>query len=283
MSAWRASGELCHTSRDGTSLKAICHAASELGLAARALKVSLRNLSEMPLPAIVHWEGNHWMVLVRRRLGARARGRSGGRGCASIPREEFERSGPGYAALFDYTEAFEQAPEAQSALHGSGPFLAGTSSRLRAGAAARGRVTLLELLFPVFTQMVVDTVIVENDVGLLNIILLAMAVALVFMQLANLVQEYLLSFAAVRIDAAILDFLTRQLLSLPLTLFQQPPHRRHPAPAGRGAAGAEFAVQHGIGGLLALSHARRRHRPDAGVQPVADRGLPGDDAGLCRR
>src|SRR4030095_7138192 len=55
--------QLCHTSYDGTSLKAICNAAGELGLAARALKISLRNLRHMPLPAIIHWEGNHWMVL----------------------------------------------------------------------------------------------------------------------------------------------------------------------------------------------------------------------------
>ena len=57
------SGSFVTPPRDGTSLKAICRAAIELGLAARALKVSLRNLSVMPLPAIVHWEGNHWMVL----------------------------------------------------------------------------------------------------------------------------------------------------------------------------------------------------------------------------
>src|SRR5205807_8026579 len=36
--------QLCHTATDGTSLKALCRAAIELGLAARALKVSLRNL-----------------------------------------------------------------------------------------------------------------------------------------------------------------------------------------------------------------------------------------------
>ena len=36
--------ELCHTATDGTSLKAISRAATELGLAARALKISVRNL-----------------------------------------------------------------------------------------------------------------------------------------------------------------------------------------------------------------------------------------------
>ena len=56
--------QLCHTARDGTSLKALTHAATELGLASRALKVSLRNLPQMPLPSIIHWQGNHWMVLI---------------------------------------------------------------------------------------------------------------------------------------------------------------------------------------------------------------------------
>ena len=113
-------------------------------------------------------------------------------------------------------------------------------------------VTVLQLLFPVFTQVVVDTVIVENDPGLLTTILIAMAVTVVFVQLANLAQEYLLSFVAVRIDAAILDFLTRQLLSLPLEYFSS----RRTGDIQRRLDGArqvrQFAVQHGIGGLLAL-------------------------------
>src|SRR5262249_17797364 len=47
--------QLCFTSTDGTSLRALCRAATELGLAARPVKVSARNLTEMPLPAVVHW------------------------------------------------------------------------------------------------------------------------------------------------------------------------------------------------------------------------------------
>jgi ATP-binding cassette subfamily B protein len=47
------------TSTDGTSLAGIAHGAERLGLAARTLKVSKRLLDELPLPAIVHWEGNH--------------------------------------------------------------------------------------------------------------------------------------------------------------------------------------------------------------------------------
>jgi CRP-like cAMP-binding protein len=55
--------QLVHTSIDGTSLRALCHAATELGLAARSVKASKRNLDQMPLPAIAHWQGNHWVVV----------------------------------------------------------------------------------------------------------------------------------------------------------------------------------------------------------------------------
>jgi ABC-type bacteriocin/lantibiotic exporter with double-glycine peptidase domain len=31
--------------------------------AARAVKASATGLAQLPLPAIVHWDGNHWVVL----------------------------------------------------------------------------------------------------------------------------------------------------------------------------------------------------------------------------
>src|SRR6202040_1955748 len=115
--------QLCHTATDGTSLKALCRAANELGLAARALKVSLRNLSAMPLPAIVHWEGNHWIVLyhVDEQF---VRVADPALGLRRMPRREFEAKWTGYAALFDYTTAFEQTPESKPALAWIVPFLA---------------------------------------------------------------------------------------------------------------------------------------------------------------
>jgi hypothetical protein len=55
--------ELLFTSTDGTSLRGLCRGAEGLGLAARSVKASVRNVDQMPLPAIIHWGGNHWVVL----------------------------------------------------------------------------------------------------------------------------------------------------------------------------------------------------------------------------
>src|SRR5437660_258440 len=149
--------QLCHTATDGTSLKALCRAAVELGLAARALKVSLRNLPVMPLPAIVHWEGNHWMVLYDVDE-AQVRVADPALGLRKIPRKEFEQKWSGYAALFDYTIAFEQTPESKPSMAWVWPFLAKFRKILLQVLALAVAVSCLELLFPLFTQLVVDKV-----------------------------------------------------------------------------------------------------------------------------
>src|SRR5882757_3341673 len=245
--------QLCHTATDGTSLKALCRAAIELGLAARALKVSLRNLPVMPLPAIVHWEGNHWMALydvdeMHVRVADPALG------LRKIPRKEFEQKWSGYAALFDYTIAFEQAPESKPSLAWVWPFLAKFRKILMQVLGLALAVSFLQLLFPVFTQMVVDKVIVENDLGLLKTIILGMLAAIIFVQLAAIAHEYLLAFTAVRLDTAILHFLSRQLLSLPMSYFT----RRRTVDIQRRLDGPRqvrrFAVEHGVAALLAMVH-----------------------------
>ena len=72
-----------------------------------------------------------------------------------------------------------------------------------------------------------------------------------FMVASMAVQRYLLSWVAVRIDAATLDFLTRRLLALPMSYFAS----RRTGDIQRRLAGMrqvrEFLVQHGVAGLTA--------------------------------
>lgn len=242
--------QLCHTSHDGTTLKAISHAATELGLAARALKVSLRNLPQLPLPAIIHWEGNHWMVLfdISEKF---VRVADPATGLRRIPRAEFEQKWSGYAALFDYTVAFEKAPEGRPALAWMLPFFAKYRVSLLQSFLLAAVVSALQLLFPVCTQVVVDRVIVEQDVSLLLVSVIGLAAAGGFMLVTSLIEQYLLSFATVHIDTAILDFLMRQLLALPMSYFNS----RRTGDIQRRLEGARqirlFMVQHGVGALLA--------------------------------
>ena len=120
----------------------------------------------------------------------------------------------------------------------------------------------------------------KTTVGLLKTILLGMLAALVFVQLFTLAQEYLLAFAAVRIDTAVLDFLSRKLLSLPMSYFNS----RRTGDIQRRLEGArqvrQFAVQQGVGAVLAADLRGGRDHSNGDVQSVAHVRLFGNDASL---
>ena len=242
--------ELCQTASDGTSLKALCAAGNELGLPARALKVSPQHLDQMPLPAICHWDGNHWVVVYR--VDAKnVYIADPARSCLAVPRAEFLKKWTGYAALYDYTQEFASTPETAAGLAWLWPFLLEHSSAIRLAAGLAALVSVLGLLFPVFTQLVVDKVLVDSDLQLLTVMLPAMIAVLVFLLASSVIQQYLLSFVAVRIDSAVLDFLTRRLLALPMSYFKS----RRTGDIQRRLDGArqmrQFLVEQGVDGLLA--------------------------------
>lgn len=242
--------QLCHTSHDGTSLSALTNAASELGLAARAVKVSPRNLPHMPLPAIVHWGGNHWTVLYRVNKDSVLLA-DPGRGHRRISTPEFLRQWSGYSALFDYTPDFENAPEGTSALSWLWPFFTQFRWTFVQALLLAVIASSLVLLLPIFTQVITDRVIVRKDPDLLLLIITGMVVAQLFTLGANLLQQYLLSFVTVKIDSAMLDYLTRKLLSLPMSYFSS----RRTGDIQRRLDGARqirtFIVQQAMGGILA--------------------------------
>jgi ATP-binding cassette subfamily B protein len=244
--------QLVNTGLDGTSLRSICTAAEELGLAARSVKASLHNVDRMPLPAICHWDTDHWLVLYH--LTARkAFVADPALGFRRLPREEFGRRWTGYAALFDYTPAFEQAPRATRGLSWLWPIVKPHTASIAKALGLAVVISALQMVLPVFTQVIVDRVLVEQDLSLLRLLIVAMGATMVFIVAALLVQRYLLSFAAVRIDAAGLDFVTRRLLALPMSYFAT----RRTGDLQRRIEGMrqvrDVLVQHGIAGVTAIA------------------------------
>jgi ABC-type bacteriocin/lantibiotic exporter with double-glycine peptidase domain len=109
------------------------------------------------------------------------------------------------------------------------------------------------MVLPVFTQVIVDRVLVEQDLTLLRLLIVAMGGTMVFIVASLLAQRYLLSFAAVRIDAAGLDFITRRLLALPMSYFAT----RRTGDLQRRIEGVrqirDLLVQNGIAGVTAVA------------------------------
>ncbi len=53
----------CEVSRDGTAAAGIVRAAKSYGLECKGLNVHIRQLKDLPLPLIVFWEFNHFLIL----------------------------------------------------------------------------------------------------------------------------------------------------------------------------------------------------------------------------
>jgi ATP-binding cassette subfamily B protein len=242
--------QLVHTGLDGASLRAICQGANELGLAARAVKASPSNLHQMPLPAIVHWDGNHWVVLYD--VGKdHVRVSDPGVGKRRIARKQFDEKWTGYAALFDYTTEFEKNEESRVGFTWLLPFFKPFVGLIAKSTALALIVSGLQMVIPVFTQVIVDRVLVERDLQLLHVLIAGMGAIIVVSLVASLIERYLLAWMAVRIDSGTLDFLTRRLLSLPMAYF----NTRRTGDIQRRLAGIwqvrEFLVEHGSAALTA--------------------------------
>jgi ATP-binding cassette subfamily B protein len=216
-----------HTGPAGPSLRSLCRGAEELELAARSIQAVPKHLSEMPLPAIVHTQGNQWLVLydADRKWAHVA---DPAQGLRRIGRAEFEKNWSGYAILFDYVKDIpkpaakteEDQPRRRNiGLRWLWPFFRPFAGSMLKAVALAFMASAMEMLRPVFTQIVIDRVLVGNDRDLMKVIIASLAGVLLFSILTLVVQRYLLSFIVVRFDGAILDYITRKLLALPMTYF----------------------------------------------------------------
>src|SRR5690554_6030336 len=62
---------LSETTRAGSSMLGLSEAAEKMGFRTLGVKLSLKDLKEAPLPCILHWNKNHYVVLYK--IGSRMR------------------------------------------------------------------------------------------------------------------------------------------------------------------------------------------------------------------
>ncbi|HEY2601848.1 MAG TPA: peptidase domain-containing ABC transporter [Thermoleophilaceae bacterium] len=206
------------TGQEGTSLRGIMRAAEEAGLEGRAMKASKDRLDDLPLPAIIHWDANHWVVLYAVE-GDRVRIADPGRGLRRLSRAEVDEKWSGWCATFRPTPRLDDAPVEHLDLAWVRPFVRPLRLKLAIATILAIAATALELVAPVLTQHVVDAAANQNSTRVT--LLVVLIVALLFLGLGvSLFQRRMLARAAVRMDAEALDFVSGRLLELPLKYFE---------------------------------------------------------------
>ena len=97
----------CGVSRDGSRAVNILKAARSYGLVADGYSLDPESLATMPLPCIIHWNFNHFVVL-KGFKGKWAYLNDPARGSIRVSLEEFDRSFTGIALCFEPGESFEE-------------------------------------------------------------------------------------------------------------------------------------------------------------------------------
>ena len=234
------------TSLDGTSLRGLKRGGEEIGLAMRTVKSSPDRLDALPLPAIIHWGANHWVVLY-----APGRIADPERGRRRVSREEIAKQWSGYAALCAPTERLADAPRGGIDLRWLAPFVRPHRRTLIVAVALAVVAAGLEMLLPIFSQRVVDDAIPQHDSGAINVIVVVMLAILAVSIAAAIGQRYLLARVAAKVDGQSLDYVTERLLRLPMRYFET----RRTGDIERRVNGMrqvrQVLVQQGVGALTA--------------------------------
>lgn len=207
------------TSVDGTTLRGLQRGGEEIGVAVRTIKSSQEGLDDLPLPAILHWGGNHWVVL-HRVDGDRVWLADPALGRRRIDREELGGAWSGFTALPAPTPKLAEAPRQRIEVAWLWPLIRPHRRTYAIALLLAFVVSGLEMLLPLFSQRAVDDVVGSNDRSELNLILVQMAGVIALATGASLLQRLMLARAAVELDRAALDRLTSRLLLLPMRYFE---------------------------------------------------------------
>ena len=210
-------------SMKGSTLADLMTVASDLELAPRALRLELEELGKLRVPAILHWDLNHFVVLER--VGPRtvtlldpASGRR------TLPLREVSRHFTGVALELSPTPDFKPVEI------GSRTRLTDLWSRLvnyrSAAAQVLGLSVLLQLtalVMPFFLQLSIDEGIGQGDASLLLLLLIGFGAVFALNAATRALRDWVVLTLGESLSYQLGGNVVRHLLRLPLGFFE----RRH--------------------------------------------------------
>ena len=245
-------------SKEGVSLLGIAEAAEKVGFNAKGVSLTYEELTKgAKLPAILHWEQNHFVVAHPKSFpGGRTWSRlfakgnieiaDPGKGMVIYTKEEFckhwlstkdENTGEplGVALLLEPTPGFykeQDSSEAPSSRGGFGEvknkglgwgillgYLKQNKKYIFQVFLAMGIASLLQLIFPFLTQSIVDTGINTNNLPFIYLVLIAQFMLFFSRTIVEFIRSRLLLYISTHINASILSDFWIKHMRLPMSFF----------------------------------------------------------------
>lgn len=211
--------QACGVSRDGANALAIVRAAKSYGLDAKGAKCEINQLAKLPLPAILHWDFNHFLVLEkinkkravivdpacgRRTIRLKELGiHFTGVILLFSPSAQFHKRAAAFPSLKKYVEIFRQSLPAIFQI-----------------LLASVLLQITGIVFPAANQILLDRVIHPAQDKWLWGLAFGLGGAIIFKALLTLVRSYVLQGLQIRLDTMLMGRFLDHLMHLPLGFFQ---------------------------------------------------------------
>lgn len=216
--------EAVGTGQQGTTLLGMKRGAEFLGFNARSVKAPLDildNLNELPLPTIIHWKGNHYVVL----YGEKNRKyviADPAVGIRYITKQELIAAWSGIMLLIE-PDPVRFAEQTEDKISGVGRFF----KRVKSYQGVIFESLLINLFLgglsltsPFLIQILTDDVLVRGDSQLLKGLAIAIIIMTIVRNALSLVQANLVTQFSQRLELGLIMEFGRQILRLPLSYYE---------------------------------------------------------------
>ena len=226
--------ERCEKGRLGVNLLGISKAAESIGLRTLGARLSFDELCKATLPAIVHWNQNHFVVLYRikgKGAGTKLYIADPATGKVTLGVGEFCKSwfstvsggeGRGIALFLEPTHKFYEAVGDSTDFKGF-KFLYSylkphkkLALQLGAGLVAG---SVIQLIFPFLTQSVVDIGIGTADIKFIWLVLVAQLMLSLSSSTVDFIRGWILLHLGTRINISLISDFLSKLMKLPVGFF----------------------------------------------------------------
>ncbi len=211
--------ELAGVGRSGASLQRLSKAAESLGYQARPVRASLSRLVERKNPWIAHWQGDHYIVVYWIK-GDKVLVADPAKGKYRLSRQDFVTGWTGYALLPEPTERLYETPNEKRSLSRFIHLLWPYRSLGLQIILASILIQIFGLISPLFTQIIVDQVMVNKSQSTLNVFVLGALMFGIGGMLLSSIRKYLLSYFSNRLDLTMIGGFINYALKLPLKFFE---------------------------------------------------------------
>ncbi len=215
--------ERCGDGRDGVTAQTILEAAQAFGLRARAFTLDPSRFAHVPLPAIVHWEFDHFLV-VERWSPTVVEVVDPAVGRRRLTAEEFDAGFTGVVLAFEPGLGFQHARATQRPAWRVclGHVLHAPAAGLL-GAQVLGVSLLLQLLglaMPLLTEVLVDRIVPLGRADAMPMLGIGVAVVCLTQGLLTYLRGVALAALQGRLDERMVLGFLEHLLGLPFRFFQ---------------------------------------------------------------